>query len=120
MKEIQRIIDSEQYLKDITGVIFDLDDTLYSEKDYVKSGYSQIAEFLNIPKAANKLWGYFEQKKPAIDLYLAEIGKIDLKEECLSVYRKQIPTIRLYDRVMEMLCRLKKQEKKLVLLPTAE
>lgn len=30
----------------ITGVIFDLDDTLYSEKQYVKSGYQAVAKFL--------------------------------------------------------------------------
>lgn len=33
-------------LSEITGVIFDLDDTLYSEKQYVKSGYRAVAEFL--------------------------------------------------------------------------
>ena len=28
-------------------IIFDLDDTLYFEKDYVKSGYKVIAKYLN-------------------------------------------------------------------------
>ena len=113
MKVIYSILESEQYLDDIEGVIFDLDDTLYSEKDYVRSGYSKIADFLAIPSAAQKLWRYFEQRKPAIDLYLSEIGKNDLKEECLSVYRNQVPDIQLYDGVSEMLARLKQRGKKL-------
>ena len=30
----------------IKGVIFDLDDTLYSEKEYVKSGYEAVSDYL--------------------------------------------------------------------------
>ncbi len=37
---------SADFTHNITGVIFDLDDTLYSEKSYVKSGYHAVAEFL--------------------------------------------------------------------------
>lgn len=33
-----------KYIEGIKVVIFDLDDTLYSEKDYVRSGYHAIAE----------------------------------------------------------------------------
>lgn len=33
----------------LKGVIFDLDDTLYSEKQYVKSGFKQIGNFLGDP-----------------------------------------------------------------------
>lgn len=32
------------YIDGLKAVIFDLDDTLYSEKDYVKSGYAAIAK----------------------------------------------------------------------------
>ena len=31
------------------GVIFDLDDTLYSEKEYVKSGYKVVSDYLPMP-----------------------------------------------------------------------
>ena len=44
MIEVERILDIEQYLYGIDTVLFDLDDTLYSEKDYVKSGYCAIAK----------------------------------------------------------------------------
>lgn len=113
MREIHNILEAEQYLNGIEGVIFDMDDTLYSEKDYVRSGYAQIAKYLNRPEAAEKLWCYFEQKQPAIDMYLTETGIIDLKNECLNIYRSQMPEIQLYDGVSQMLVRLKEQGKKL-------
>lgn len=41
---ITNILEVEQHLDGITGVIFDLDDTLYSEKQYVRSGYKAVSE----------------------------------------------------------------------------
>lgn len=113
MREIHNILEAEKNLNGIEGVIFDMDDTLYSEKDYVRSGYAQIAKYLNRPEAAEKLWYYFEQKHPAIDMYLAKTGRPDLKNECLKIYRNQMPEIQLYDGVSQMLTRLKAQGKKL-------
>lgn len=91
----------------IKGVIFDLDDTLYSEKQYVRSGYKKIAEHLGREDAADKLWRYFESGKQAIDAYLTEIGEDDKKVECLKIYREQMPDIALYDGVAEMIRDLK-------------
>lgn len=113
MREIHSILEAERYLNGVEGVIFDMDDTLYSEKDYVRSGYAQIAEYLNQPEAAEKLWYYFEQKQPAIDMYLTETGRTDLKDECLKIYRHQMPEIQLYKGVAQMLVRLREQSKKL-------
>lgn len=100
-------IDSSSNTQPIKGVIFDLDDTLYSEKDYVKSGYKKIAEFLNDDKAFEKLWAYFLDKKPAVDEYLCEINRLDLKAECLEIYRNQLPDISLYDGAVELISNLK-------------
>ena len=91
----------------IKGVIFDLDDTLYSEKQYVRSGYKKIAEYLGREDATDKLWRYFESGKQAIDAYLTEIGEEDKKAECLKIYRAQMPDIALYDGVVEMIEGLK-------------
>ncbi len=87
----------------IKGVIFDLDDTLYSEKQYVRSGYKKIADYLGKENAAEKLWAYFEAGKPAIDVYLTEIGESGKKTECLKIYRDQIPEITLYDGIIEII-----------------
>ena len=43
---ITNILEVEQHLDGITGVIFDLDDTLYSEKQYVRSGYKAVSKRL--------------------------------------------------------------------------
>ena len=34
MLEIQDILEVEKYIDDVDAVVFDLDDTLYSEKEY--------------------------------------------------------------------------------------
>lgn len=85
------------------GVIFDLDDTLYSEKDYVKSGYRAIAEYLGLEDAETELWQFFTEGKAAIDEYLIKSGKIDKKAECLEVYRNHMPLIALYDGVKDII-----------------
>lgn len=83
----------------IKGVIFDLDDTLYSEKQYVKSGYEAVAELLGDEALSDRLWRYFENGKPAIDELLNELGCVEKKAECLEAYREHIPEITLYDGV---------------------
>ena len=97
----------EQHLDGITSVIFDLDDTLYSEKQYVRSGYKAVAKRMGNKALADKLWRYFEKGKPAIDELLNEMNCKDKKAECLEAYRFQKPDICLYDGVNELLERLK-------------
>lgn len=94
-------------IRQIKGIIFDLDDTLYSEKQYVKSGYKKIGEFLAREDAADKLWSHFMAGKSAIDEYLIEIGEVEKKDECVKIYREQIPEISLYDGVLEFVQDLK-------------
>lgn len=94
-------------MQPIKGVIFDLDDTLYSEKQYIKNGYKKIGEFLENEDAESKLWNYFLEGKPAIDAYLEEINETDKKTDCLKIYREQIPKIKLYDGVLRLIYKLK-------------
>ena len=108
---ITNILEVEQHLDGITGVIFDLDDTLYSEKQYVRSGYKAVSKRLGNEIFADKLWKYFEKGKPAIDELLNEMNCEDKKAECLEAYRFQEPNICLYDGVREMLERLKQNYK---------
>ena len=53
---ITNILEIEQHLDGITSVIFDLDDTLYSEKQYVRSGYKAVAKRMGNKALADKLW----------------------------------------------------------------
>lgn len=113
MIKITKITDVKKHLDGVTGIIFDLDDTLYGEKQYVLSGYKEIARSLNEPNAAVELWSFFEAGLPAIDEYLKKRGRLDLKEKCLEIYRNQFPDIRLYDGVTGLLDALKRENKKL-------
>lgn len=94
-------------IQQIKGVIFDLDDTLYSEKQYVESGYKAIAKLLGNEIYKDKLWDYFEAGELAIDKLLYELGLSDRREECLEIYREQEPEITLYKGVAEMIKRFK-------------
>lgn len=67
----------------------------------------KIVEYLGREDAADKLWEYFEEGKPAIDEYLAEIGEEDKKAEGLKIYREQMSEITLYDGVVGMIEDLK-------------
>lgn len=107
IESITEISEIREQSTEIKGVIFDLDDTLYSEKEYVKSGFMSIAKFLGQEEYANKLWRYFEQGKPAIDELLNEIGRIREKNEALETYRNHMPDIILYDGIKELFSMLK-------------
>lgn len=119
MIEIYNILDAEPYFLQFDAILFDLDDTLYSEKDYVKSGFRQVATlFPDDVDAEKKLWQYFSNKKPAIDSLLLEkqIVNAAFKEKCLQAYRLQVPQLSLYSGVRKMLQRLRWQHKKLGLI----
>lgn len=92
----------------IKGVIFDLDDTLYSEKEYVKSGYKVVSDYLG-GGYEEKLWQFFETGRPAIDELLKELGRENEKAEVLKVYRSHKPDIHLYPGVAEMIAELKEK-----------
>ena len=104
---IDDILKLKDHLDDVNAVVFDLDDTLYSEKDYVRSGYRAVAGYLGDESYSDKLWGYFEAGKPAIDALLDELGRQDEKSVCLEVYREHKPDIKLYPGVAEMICGFK-------------
>lgn len=93
----------------VSGVIFDLDDTLYSEKDYVRSGFIAVADYLGNPEYAEVLWAYFENGEPAIDKLLADIDKINEKEKVLHVYRFHKPSITLDKDICALLIRLRRE-----------
>ena len=98
---INNILESEMYLNDIQAVIFDLDDTLYSEKSYVRSGFKKIAEFFEKPSMEDELWNVFIKLE----------GLLDFKEKSLEIYRFQVPDIKLYYGVPELIKRIQKEKR---------
>ena len=110
LNTIKDISEIRFYLSGLKAVVFDLDDTLYSEKDYVKSGFRAISDILpNVKNAEERLWNFFEEKKTAINelLYEENIYSKELEMLCLETYRTHTPTIRLYENAYETLIHLK-------------
>ncbi len=93
---------------EVQGVIFDLDDTLYGEKDYVRSGFKAVSDYLG-GEYEGRLWKAFQDHKPAIDQLLKELGRETEREKVLEVYRNHYPDVKLYDGVKETLAFLRKK-----------
>ena len=64
MIQIQNISDIEKHIGDLRAVIFDLDDTLYPQDEYVQSGFRQISRlFLGRSREVYEaLWNAYEQQ----------------------------------------------------------
>lgn len=93
----------------VRGIVFDLDDTLYSEKQYVRSGFSAVADYLDLPEAAELLWQLFLEGKPAIDTLLSRLGRAEQAEDCLHIYRTHTPTMTLEPGISERLSALRQK-----------
>lgn len=107
MIEISSVLEAEKHLDNVEAVIFDLDDTLYSEKEYVRSGYHKIAEHFGDLSIEEKLWTAFKKGGKPLD----EVLSPEKKDEALRIYRFQKPDIHLYSGVSDMLTRIKKNKK---------
>lgn len=106
MIELYEITEVMNNIDGLSVIVFDLDDTLYSEKEYVRNGYKEIAKIVpQVIDAERKLWHAFEKNKPAIDVVLKNEGIYSeaLKERCLNIYRNHEPSIHLYAGVADML-----------------
>jgi len=91
----------------ITTVIFDLDDTLYDEVEYCKSGFAAVAKFLagrdGTPTAGlifATLWDHFvtSDRSRTFNAALDDLGINYDKErigELIDVYRNHVPKIEL-------------------------
>lgn len=96
------------------AVIFDLDDTLYSEREYVRSGFFAVGQMLEgegIDDAAARLTSFFEGGiDMPVDVFLKEreVYSDELRNKCIECYRKHKPTIHPYPGIKEMLEKLKR------------
>ncbi len=102
----------------ITTVVFDLDDTLYDEVEYCKSGFTSVSEFLAglpaMPPAErlfDALWKQFEtgNRTRTFNAALDELG-IDyddkLIQQLIYVYRNHDPKITLPQESGDVLSQL--------------
>ena len=111
MLEVSKLIDAKEYLSRHSVVLFDLDDTIYSEKEYVKSGYAEIAcHYPEIKNMAKKLWDAFKRGEKAIDYVLQNEGLLSSENitNCLNIYRSHQPKIAPYPDAIKLIDQLKK------------
>ncbi len=104
----------------ITTVVFDLDDTLYDEIEYCKSGFSAVAEFLaeskkEAPPAESifaALWRQFTAGNRR-NIFNAALDEFKISyddrfiEELVKVYRNHTPKITLPQDSRDILCELR-------------
>ena len=107
----------------IKAVIFDLDDTLISERKYIESGYKHIASLLNTQGIGkqddvyNMLSNLFEESP--INVFNRLFESLNLSyttsdiRKLVNEYRNHFPTINFFDDVVPCLNELRKRGLKL-------
>ena len=97
-----------------TVIVFDLDDTLYNELDYLKSAYKEIALFLD-PNDWKRLY---------LEMFSLYRNKINVFEfianlynrqiiSLIEIYRNHLPDIQLFDGVLEVFDAIKSKDGKI-------
>lgn len=85
-------------LKAIKAVILDIDDTLYLERDYVKSGFMAVGQTVKLPEFGAHCWTLFNNgvRGNTFDLARSNFTTLALPTpELVQIYRKHKPDIQL-------------------------
>lgn len=98
-------------------VIFDLDDTLYRERDYVVcamqnvAGYFQKKYGLNVEKTSEELMEILDEygRGKVFDIFLQHHRIQDNVAHILQVYRNTKPTLHLYDDAKKLIAELRRK-----------
>lgn len=95
-------------------MVFDLDDTLYYEIDYLKSSFKEIAHILDPYSTVSlfeKMFELWTSKQDVFDYLLREYSGASLtKENLLSYYRNHKPNISIDEESMNFFYYLKKND----------
>ena len=107
----------------IKAVVFDLDDTLISEREYIKSGFKSVASKISKKHGLDEFYVYetmdrlFEESSRNVFNRLLDNLEVDYDIEyiknLIKIYRNHMPSIKLYDDAKEILDYLKNSEIKL-------
>lgn len=95
---------------------FDIDDTLYNEIDYVKSGFEEVSKYIEHEYQVNKVFDLllklFEESPKNVFNRLFEMLNIPYNDEEIKnlvyIYHKHKPRISLSDDIKDTLIDLKK------------
>ncbi|MCH2114802.1 MAG: HAD family hydrolase [Pirellulales bacterium] len=100
---------SQVPLSDDCALVFDLDDTLYLERDFLESGFREVARNIDpvrsveISRRLEHL--YDDGDHDPIGALLAEIGRVAEKSALLRIYREHLPSLQLTRSIARLLQR---------------
>jgi putative hydrolase of the HAD superfamily len=75
-------------------IVFDLDDTLYKEIDFLKSGYKAICEYLKLDIYDDMISLYFDNRN-VFEVIIYKYNIQISREKLLEIYREHKPNIQL-------------------------
>ncbi len=111
----------------IKAVVFDLDDTLYLEYDYVKSGFRAVAVELKRECGVSDAYGellrlFDENREKVFDRYLAECGAAKglTAKRMVEIYRNHTPVLTLDSEAAQTLATLREKGYKLGIITDGE
>lgn len=97
-----------------TVVVFDLDDTLYNELDYLKSAYQQIAKHLDSKRWKSLYALMFSLYRNENNVFEMLSNKFNVdKKILLELYRNHTPNIFLFDGVINQISSIKSKSGKI-------
>lgn len=100
-----------------TVVVFDLDDTLYNELDYLKSAYQAIALFLEPGDWKHLYSKMFSLYRCKINVFEFVANTYNIKTSSLvEMYRNHHPEIQLFDGVLEVFDAIKSKHGKIAVI----
>lgn len=96
-----------------TAIVFDLDDTLYNEIEFLKSAYKELSKKLapdSWQPLFSNLFSRYRNKENVFE-YVTEAYGVS-KEELLDLYRNHLPKITPFDGVIDLMNDIKDHEGK--------
>ena len=107
----------ETFLNKLRSILFDLDDTLYPEEEYVRSGFRTVAlwanQTLSIPReeGLQLLLDFYHRgvRGDTFNQWLAHYGHDDhsLVRSAIEIYRNHVPELHLFPEVPDLLSALR-------------
>lgn len=97
-----------------TVIVFDLDDTLYNEMEYLRSAYSEIAKSVDSAQwrpLFARMYSLFRSKADVFE-FVSKRYKMD-KSDLLNTYRTHIPSLQLFKGVLETMAQIKAKKGKI-------
>lgn len=97
-----------------TAIVFDLDDTLYNEVDFLRSAYVEISKRLEPGSWQQLFANLFARYRNKTDVFEYVVDTYGVsKNELLDLYRNHIPTIQPFEGVIDLLKQIKNKRGKI-------